>query len=153
MVQLVVIGYDGSADARRAIDVAAEALRVEAAVVVNVWQGSLAAIEATRPLGAPAPPTREEEAALEQAATRIAEEGAARARGGDLAAEAEIRRGGSAEDIGAALLDVAEQRNADLVVVDRRGMSRIKALVLGSVSDAVVRDGRRPVLVVPSAGD
>jgi nucleotide-binding universal stress UspA family protein len=153
MTRLVVIGYDGSADARHAIDVAAGVLRVEAALVVNVWQGSLAAIAATGPLGAPAPPTPEEEAALEQAAMQIADEGAARARGVGVSAEAEIRRGASAEDIAATLVDVAEQHNADLVVVGRRGMSRIKELVLGSVSDAVVRDGRRPVLVVPSAGD
>jgi nucleotide-binding universal stress UspA family protein len=100
MAGRVVIGYDGSDDARRAVEVAAGVLG------------------------------------------RVREAG--------LAAEADVRRGDSAGDIGAALLDAAEQHDADLVVVGRRGISRIQAVVLGSVSDAAVRDGRRPVLVVPA---
>jgi nucleotide-binding universal stress UspA family protein len=148
MTHAVVIGYDGSADSEHAIDFAARILRVETALVVHVWHGALA-VETTSPFGAPAPPTREEEAALEQIAVRTAEEGAARARQAGLSAEADVRRGAGPEDIATTLLDVAEQRDADLVVVGRRGMSRIKAIVLGSVSDAVVRAGRRPVAVVP----
>jgi len=87
----------------------------------------------------------------EAAAREIAEEGAARARAAGLAAGADVPQGESAGDIGAALLDAAEQHDADLVVVARRGISLFRAVVLGSVSDAAVRDGRRPVLVVPAA--
>jgi nucleotide-binding universal stress UspA family protein len=47
------------------------------------------------------------------------------------------------------LCDVAESRDATLVVVGRRGLSRLKEVVLGSVSNAALHDGRRPVLVVP----
>jgi nucleotide-binding universal stress UspA family protein len=149
MNHTVVIGYDGSADSQRAIDFAASMLHVQTAVVVHVWHGALA-IETANPLGAPAPPTHEEEAELEQIAMRTAEEGAARARQAGLSAEADLRRGAGAEHIATTLLDVAEQRDADLVVVGRRGMSRIKAIVLGSVSEAVVRAGRRPVMIVPA---
>jgi nucleotide-binding universal stress UspA family protein len=151
MAGLVVIGYDGSADARRAVDVAAGVLDADAALVINVWQGSLASPMATVPHGAPVAPTPEDDQRVERAAREIAEEGAQRARDAGLAAEADVRQGAAAGEIAAALLDVAEQRDADVVVVGRRGMSRIAAVVLGSVSDAAVRDGRRPVLVVPAA--
>jgi nucleotide-binding universal stress UspA family protein len=39
------------------------------------------------------------------------------------------------------------------VVVGRRGLGPLRSAVLGSVSDAAVRDGRRPVLVVPGPLD
>lgn len=150
MIGLVVIGYDGSPDARRAVDLAAGALRPDAALVVNVWAGSLAATHVPVPLGVPSPPTSEEEAGLEHAARRVADEGAARARDAGLAAEGAVRRGASADEIAKALLDIADDRDAALVVVGRSGMSRLKAAMLGSVSDAAVRSGRRPVLVVPA---
>jgi bifunctional N-acetylglucosamine-1-phosphate-uridyltransferase/glucosamine-1-phosphate-acetyltransferase GlmU-like protein len=53
MAGCVVIGYDGSDDARRAVEVAARVLGADAALVVNVWQGSLAASAATAPVAAP----------------------------------------------------------------------------------------------------
>jgi nucleotide-binding universal stress UspA family protein len=152
MAGVVVIGYDASADARHAVDVAARVLRAETAVVLNVWHGALVAAEAASPFGAPAPFTPEEDDRMERAARQTAEDGAARARAAGLTAEAEVRPGASAHEIGTILLDVAEQRDAELVVVGRRGLSRVEAVVLGSVSDAVVRDGRRPVLVVPAPG-
>jgi nucleotide-binding universal stress UspA family protein len=150
MAGLVVIGYDGSGDARRAVDVAAHALRPDTALVLNVWAGSLAAAHVPVPLGVPSPPTPEEEAELEQAARRIADEGAARARDAGLPAEGTVRRGATPDEIAKALFDLADDRDAALVIVGRRGMSRLKAAVLGSVSDAAVRSGRGPVLVVPA---
>jgi nucleotide-binding universal stress UspA family protein len=83
------------------------------------------------------------------AVREVADEGAARARQAGLNAEAVVARGASAEDIAKTLCDLAETRDATLVVVGRRGMSRLKELVLGSVSNAAIHDGRRAVLVVP----
>jgi nucleotide-binding universal stress UspA family protein len=60
-----------------------------------------------------------------------------------------VARGASPEEIAEALCDLAEERDATLVVVGRRGQSRLKEVVLGSVSNAAVHDCRRPVLVVP----
>ena len=153
MTGLIVIGYDGSADARDAVDFAAAALRGETALVVNVWQPALATAPAIAQPGALLPPASEEERQLELAARRIAEEGAALARDAGLGAEPEVRGGAGVGEVAAALHDVAEQRDADLLVVGRRGMSRLRAALLGSVADAAVRDGRHPVLVVPSRAD
>jgi nucleotide-binding universal stress UspA family protein len=75
MAGLVVIGYDGSADADRAVDLAAGLLRVDAALVVNVWSPAVAAAEVPVPAGAP-PPDADEH--LERAARAVAEQGAER---------------------------------------------------------------------------
>jgi nucleotide-binding universal stress UspA family protein len=150
MAGLVVIGYDGSHDAQRAVDVAAAALRVDAAVVVNVWSTPMVMTQPGAPFAAPSPPSEAELRGLEQAARQVAEEGAARARQAGLNAEAVVASGASPEDIAKTLCELAETRDANVVVVGRRGMSRLKEFVLGSVSNAAVHDSRRPVLVVPN---
>jgi nucleotide-binding universal stress UspA family protein len=149
MAGLVVIGYDGSHDAQRAVKLAAAVLRADAALVVNVWSTATAMTQPGAPFGSPSPPSEAELRRLEQAAVQVAEEGAARARQAGLSAHAVVAQGASAEDIAKTLCDLAETRDAALVVVGRRGLSRLKEVVLGSVSNAAVHDGRRPVLVVP----
>ncbi len=47
-----------------------------------------------------------------------------------------------------AILNVAETRKADLIVVGSRGLGAIRGLLLGSVSERVVRLASCPVLVV-----
>jgi nucleotide-binding universal stress UspA family protein len=47
------------------------------------------------------------------------------------------------------ILDVAEQRGADLVVLGTHGRSGVRRLLLGSVAEAVVRGATTPVLTVP----
>ena len=145
---LIVIGYDGSDEAGYAIDAAATILRATDAVVANVWRPVVVA--ASPPLAAATPPpSEEEEAALEAAARRTAEEGVERAAEAGLHARPETRCGEPA-DVGRLLGDLADEYGADLVVVGRRGLSRLEAIVLGSVSNDTVRAARRPVLVVPS---
>jgi nucleotide-binding universal stress UspA family protein len=150
MAGLVVIGYDGSHDAQRAIDLAGGALRADAALVVNVWGIPITATQPGAPFGAPTPPKEAELQRFEQTARRLAEEGAARARQAGLSAEAQIARGTTPTEIARILCDLAEDRGATLVVVGRRGQSRLKEVFLGSVSNAAVHDGRSAVLVVPS---
>ena len=150
MAGLVVIGYDGSDDAQRAVDLAAGALRADAAIVVNVWSIPITAMQPGTPFGAPSPPSETELQRSEQAARQLADEGAARAREAGLSAEAAVARGTTPDEIATVLCDLAEERDATLVVVGRRGHSRLREVVLGSVSNAAVHDGRRPVLVVPS---
>jgi nucleotide-binding universal stress UspA family protein len=149
MSGLIVIGYDGSNEAGHAIDAAATILRATGAVVANVWRPAVVAATST-PLAAPATPlpNDEEDAALERAARSVAEEGAQRATDAGLDARPEVRCGAGA-DIGRLLGALADEYEADLVVVGRRGVSRLEAVVLGSVSNDTVREAGRPVLVVP----
>jgi nucleotide-binding universal stress UspA family protein len=149
----IVIGYDGSLDAKRAIE-AACALSPDRALIVNVWQPPLAAGTLGAPFGAgPALPTPGDEEQLRDAARRIAEEGTALARERGLTAEPITVSDGSAGDIGSTLARFAQERDATTIVVGRRGISRLEAVVLGSVSDATVRDAHCPVLVVPAPDD
>ena len=49
---------------------------------------------------------------------------------------------------GRIILEEAEQRGCDLIVVGRRGVGAIGGLVLGSVSSQIVQGAKVPVLVV-----
>jgi nucleotide-binding universal stress UspA family protein len=149
---LIVIGYDGSADARHAID-ATRMLNVEAALVVHVWQRSPGVAPPTMPLGAATVPSQAEDERLEEQARRVAAEGAARVEAVGIRAEAVVVSGDSKAHTGQLLAELADERSADAIVVGRRGVSRLEAVVLGSVSDAAVRAAHRPVLVVPAPED
>jgi nucleotide-binding universal stress UspA family protein len=63
--------------------------------------------------------------------------------GGSVAGQ-HLREGRPAEEI----IFLAERLEADLVVVGRRGVGRIKRLITGSVSEGVVHRASCPVLVV-----
>lgn len=51
--------------------------------------------------------------------------------------------------VGGALLDVAENHQAGLLVVGTRGRSDLAAMLLGSVAHEVVHKSHMPVLIVP----
>lgn len=91
----------------------------------------LAAVEA-----AAAAAEQEAEAVLD-AATRVLKE-----RG--LTVEGQRRRGNAAEEI----LDLADERNVDLIVVGSHGWGGIRRFLLGSVSDQVFRSARQSVCIV-----
>jgi nucleotide-binding universal stress UspA family protein len=152
MATLVVIGFDGSPDAEQAIDVAARVLSAHSALIVTAWHLPIAAVEtAMPPVGAPTAPSLEGERECERRGLETADAGVRRARAAGLEAEPALEHAAGPNDIAMVLFDSAEKHDAELVVVGRRGMSRIKSVLLGSVSEAAVRDGRRPVLVVPGA--
>jgi nucleotide-binding universal stress UspA family protein len=50
-----------------------------------------------------------------------------------------------------AILDAANQHDAGLIVLGKRGLSTFQAFVLGSVSHGVAQQAHRPVLIVPPA--
>ena len=49
---------------------------------------------------------------------------------------------------GESIVAAAEAEDADLIVMGTRGLGKVGRLILGSVSDAVIRQGRWPVVVV-----
>lgn len=68
----------------------------------------------------------------------------ARAEGVDT--DAEILEGSAAERI----VELAQARDAPLIVVGSRGLGFVAGALLGSVSSAIVHRSDRPVLIVPS---
>lgn len=70
-----------------------------------------------------------------------------RARAAGVAADAAVRGGHPAREI----LAVADELQADLIVVGTHGRGGVEHLLLGSVAEKVMRKARCPVMVVPAA--
>jgi nucleotide-binding universal stress UspA family protein len=146
---VILLCYDGSADAAAAIDRAAELMPGRDAIVLCVWEGLAEVIArsgggfAAAPLDFEAIDSESERAGLERA-----QEGAERARRGGLEAEARTRQRDAT--VWETILHEAAESDAAAIVLGSRGLTGIKSLVLGSVSHAVLQHADRPVVVVPS---
>jgi nucleotide-binding universal stress UspA family protein len=146
---MMLLAYDGSPDARAALDHAARLLPGGDVTVLTVWESfpsptGGAMMEMASVYVDPV----EVEQANEEAAREQAREGADRATTAGLRARACTAR--SYAGVDAAILSAAARINADAIVMGTRGLSRLKAFFLGSVSHAVLMHADRPVLVVPS---
>jgi nucleotide-binding universal stress UspA family protein len=147
----VLLCFDGSEDARRAIERAGAILGGGPALVVHVWE-PLSAVVLRNPLIHSPGPLAEQAADLDEAgaatAERLTEEGVrvARAAGFD-AAPLCVR---SDQRVWPAIVRLAEERQARAVVLGSRGLSKVGSMLLGSVSNGVVHHCRQPSLVVPS---
>jgi nucleotide-binding universal stress UspA family protein len=51
------------------------------------------------------------------------------------------------------ILEAAEEASAEIVVVGARGHSKMRSLLLGSVSNGIVQHSALPVLVLPARKD
>lgn len=49
----------------------------------------------------------------------------------------------------AAVLAMADKQGADLIIAGSHGRGMVAEMLLGSVSQGLIRDGRRPVTVIP----
>src|SRR3954453_22442719 len=144
MFRTIVVGTDGSETAGKAV---AQAAELAAAI-----GGRLLVVSAFEPVGATR--LREEELEVPEdvrwmvnpredvdatlgAATELAEE-----RG--VTSETFARQGDPAD----AILDVAEEQRADLIVVGNKGMTGAKRFLLGSVPNKVSHHAPCSVLIV-----
>jgi nucleotide-binding universal stress UspA family protein len=140
--------FDGSDGSRAALGAAARRLRPGPAVVLTVWETvalriASQAFAAAAPLDNEVQIDRQEEAAARTAA----EEGAGLAREHGWDAHPRLVMAG--HTTWAAIVEVADELDASLIVCGTRGLSGVRGLVLGSVSSAVLHHARRPVLVAP----
>jgi len=141
----LLICYDGSEGARRAVGAAATLL-VERTAVILAVAAPTTAVQALDTLGAV--PQAPEEVNLETA-VRSAEEGADYARRAGLTAEA---RGELAAPTWKGIVDVADELDAAVIVIGSRGLRGVRELVEGSLSHEVAEHTGRPVLIVPPGG-
>ena len=149
----VVIGYDGSPVADRALEEAAGLLAERPALVVVVWEAGRAFEAALSPLAfdfaVPSIDLRtaaELDQAAYAAAERTAQQGAARARSMGLPAESLV----VADDVTVAdtLVRVAGEQDAPALVVGAHNHGALSEALLGSTSRDVVRHAPCPVVVV-----
>jgi nucleotide-binding universal stress UspA family protein len=145
----ILLSYDGSDGARRALEVAGALFPGRKAVVLHVWSpiGLVAAA-----YGGLAALPDYDDSALEKAARELADEGAGRAKAAGLDATAAIAEG-TYEGTWHAILEAGRQQGAALIVIGARGLSTFKSFVLGSVSHGVAQHAHVPVLIVPPSSD
>jgi nucleotide-binding universal stress UspA family protein len=148
---MILLCYDGSPSAKRAIAVAQATIGRNTAMVLHVWSPPEEFLAAA-PFGdAPAEPSI---AGLERRALvraqEIAREGHDLARGIELTAEPRVERSDGA--VWQTILNVADELDAKMIVIGTHGLTAVQSNLLGSVSNAVVHHSKRPLLVVPAAG-
>lgn len=138
----IVVGTDGSESAQRAVEEAARLARaLEAELhIVSAYDPVRGAQIADAPPGA----ARVWAPLPDSSVRAILEEAAAAARLGGLQAETHAVHAAAAD----ALLEVATEVGADLIVVGSRGMHGARRLVLGSVPNRVSHRARCNVLIV-----
>lgn len=136
----IVVGYDSSDCGKRALDVAvglAKSLGDEVVVVFGyappgIWGGEIA----------------EHEEAIEELGERLTQEARGRAAAQGIEAEVAMVPKRGAE----ALVEVADEREARMIVVGSYGEAPLKGALLGSTPNRLLHVSNRPVLVVPANG-
>src|SRR3954454_15813092 len=149
----ILVAFDGSDTAQAAVEAAARLFPTHRLVVTRGWEPGLAAAMASATdmtgIGYVAP-SPDEMATMDRAqrdhATDAAETGARLAR--ELGATAVANPVADEGKIGETLSALAEQLDADAIVVGSRGLGRFKAGLFGSTSRDVLGQARRPVVVV-----
>lgn len=141
---LYVVGVDGSEPSRRALHHAADLAHRTGAGLLLVhavnWSGytPLAVQEAAqRPLDK----KEEERVARDVVLTPLAEE----ARKAGVEVDIHFGWGHPSKFV----IETAKKRDAQMIVIGRRGHSNLAELVLGSVSNAIAHHADIPVLLVP----
>lgn len=133
----ILVGYDGSAQAEKAVSVAFS-------IAANM-DSEVLLFAVARP---PEPATSVEVHAVLDDAKEHYEEGFSRimalARDKGISIKTEIAVGHPAEQI----IHRAETGKVDLVVLGRRGTSMFEKWILGSVSERVLRYAHCPVMVI-----
>ena len=137
----IVVGYDGSDPGRVALDRSLELAQDlgDSVVIVfgyappGLWGGEIA----------------EHEQAIEEFGEKIMGEARERAKGGGVPCDVQLVPKRAVD----ALLEVAEERDARMIIVGSQGETPIKGLTLGSTTFKLLHTSERPVLVVPTHGE
>jgi nucleotide-binding universal stress UspA family protein len=139
----IIIATDGSATANRAIDAGASLAKATGAELILLTIGGSVTGAELRTLADTAGDLSE---TMQAAADKILKQ-----------AQRRVQRIGVRSitlktgwgDAGDAIIDAAQRSKADLLVVGRRGQSRLSALFIGSVSQKLASFAPCAVMVVP----
>jgi nucleotide-binding universal stress UspA family protein len=143
----LLLCFDGSDDARRAIERAGALFAGRHALVVTVWQ-PVADLDGLAWTGAIA--SRVDVVEFNRAAAgdgaRVADEGVRIALAAGLRAEpCPLEASGS---VWRTIVELADRHDAAAIVMGSRGLTGLRSMLLGSVSSAVVHHAGRPTLVI-----
>jgi nucleotide-binding universal stress UspA family protein len=149
----LLLCFDGSEAAEHAIECAGALFAGRRAVVVTVWE-PMAGLDSLAWAGAIA--SEVDVVALNRAAAegagRIADEGARIALAVGLGAEPFPVE--ATVSVWKTIVAIADRQDAATIVMGSRGLTGVRSLLLGSVSNAIVHHANRPALVIrqPVAG-
>ena len=139
MFQRVLVAYDGSDGAKKALEAAVGVARRDSAELIGL------AIEAHLPhYGATVGEVDEERRFEEQACAQLLEQASSYAAESGLSMHADIRAGHPAQEI----VQAAQDRGADLIVIGHSGHSGVWGRFLGSTAEKVSRHANCSVLIV-----
>jgi len=147
--QPLLLCYDGSEPSKHALTAVSSLFTPRPSLVLSVWQ-ALESLPSFGWMGAGAGMANLNVVEIDQVARsrteELAEQGVqvARAAGLDATPLAVAARG----PIWEAIVDTADEHDAAAIVLGSRGITGVKNVLLGSVSEGVVRHARRPALVI-----
>jgi nucleotide-binding universal stress UspA family protein len=154
----VVIAYDGSEPAERALAEAGRLLAARRALVLVVWKSGLGfeLLELPAISGIPPAPVDVRTAldideATYERARRLAEHGARVAREAGFDAEGLVVAEDPDVSISRTIVRVARERGSAAIVLGERAQGRLEEVLLGSISRDVIRYAPCPVLVTRHA--
>ncbi len=145
-MKTILVGVDGSEPSKRAVELAAElGAKFEATLVLAYVLPSQELIPPSKHGQKVEKITGKQREFLQAVGAAVLEDAAAEAsRTGAPVVEREIPEGDAVQ----VLLDVAKAKQADLIVLGSRGMSPIKGVLIGSVSQKVLTMADCPCLIV-----
>jgi nucleotide-binding universal stress UspA family protein len=148
----LILCYDGSEDAKHAIQRGGELLALRRALVLTVWLPT-AALGPGLGFAPNAVNFVEIDRAAAEAGDRIAEEGVRIARDAGLDAEPIAIK--ACGPVWHTIVEAADRHGAAAIVMGSRGLTGLRSVLLGSVSGGVVHHADRPALVIrrPSEDD
>lgn len=132
----IVLGYDESPGAHRALDVAID--------LASRYDEALVLVYGVEPPGGVGEEFQAHLAAVEELGRTATSHALERAAAAGVAADVELVHSKPAR----ALLDVADRRDARMIVVGSYGESPLRGVILGSTTYKVLNQSERPVLVV-----
>jgi len=148
---MIVICYDGSPDARAAVERSGELFAGHTATVLTVWEPFVEVVARTSVgfgMVPSIPATDNIDEASEKRASELADEGVGLANAAGLAARPRVCS--QLTTTARAILSEADALGAEAIVMGSRGLTGVKSLLLGSVSHEVIQHADRAVVVVPS---
>jgi nucleotide-binding universal stress UspA family protein len=142
----ILVATDGSEGGNRAVDYAAQTAKTEGTelLIVHVMGGYGVPDNVFRQF------THSEQAwlreQLESDSKHILNAARERARGMGVATIFLESRAG---DVANTIIEIAQEKDVETIVVGKRGLGRIAALLLGSISQKIVSLASKPVTIVP----
>jgi nucleotide-binding universal stress UspA family protein len=153
LFQKILVPLDGSEHSLKALDVAIEMAKKFGGKITLVHVYSMAGVPGVMPepsmatAGVPvmtAPDVSRLVEAARKAGSRILEDGEQRVKAEKVEVNKLLEEGHTVQEI----IRVAKEGNFELIVMGARGISHIREMLLGSVSDGVMHHVACPVLVV-----